>query len=129
MILMIFALFITLFSAGAFISSTTYQAYDNSFSALNYSLPDLWIVTDIEEPLEQPFYDTKKVETTTIDHFKGNLKHYVDHFKVGFYYFDSETLEESKEQYVTGVRISLRAEVPFSSDYYKASTYLIKQVE
>lgn len=127
MILMIFALFIVSFSGVALFSTTTFQAIDNAFTSLNYSLPKSWIVTDIEGPLPTPMYDTIKVETTSIDHLKNNLSHYVDKFQVGFYYFDSKSKEEMSERYVTGVRISLRASVPFRSDYYKSTTYEIEE--
>lgn len=125
MILMIFALFIVSFSGVALFSTTTYQSIDSAFTSLNYSLPDSWIVTDLEEPLPSPMYDTNRVEETSIAHLKNNLAHYVDKFQLGFYYFDSKSKEEMKDRYVTGVRISLRASVPFSPDYYKTTTYEI----
>ena len=62
MILMVFALVIASFSSVMIFSSTTYQAIDSAFTSLNYSLPDLWIVTDVKEPLPSPMYDTYKVE-------------------------------------------------------------------
>lgn len=127
MILMIFALFIISFSGIALFSTTTYQSIDSAFTSLNYSLPDSWIVTDIEEPLPSPMYDTVKVEETSIAHLKNNLAHYIDKFTLGFYYFDSKSKEEMQERYVTGVRISLRASVPFASDYYKTTTYEIEE--
>lgn len=127
MILMIFAMSIISLSSIALFSTTTYQSIDSAFTSLNYSLPDLWIVTDIEEPLPTPVYDTVKVEETSIAHLKNNLAHYVSKFQLGFYYFDSKTKEEMKDRYVTGVRISLKAAVPFMSDYYKATTYEITE--
>lgn len=127
MILMLFALFIVSISSTGLLSTTTYQAIDNAFTSLNYSLPDSWIVTDVEGPLPTPMYDTYKVEETSINHLKNNLAHYVPSFKIGFYYFDSKSKEEVIDRYVTGVRISLRAPVPFSSDYYKTTTYEIEE--
>ncbi|MCQ2792585.1 MAG: hypothetical protein MJ208_03585 [Bacilli bacterium] len=128
MILVIFSLFIISFSGIALFSSTTYQAVHNTFEAMTYSLPSIWQVTDVIEPFAQPYYDTILVEETSLKHFKDNLSHYVKSFQVGFYYFDSSSLKESHERYVTGVRISLRAEIPFSSDYYRATTYEIREV-
>lgn len=125
MILLIFSLFIISFSTVGLFSATTYQAINNSFDSLNYTLVNSWIVTDVVEKLEQPYYDTMRVESSTIEHFKNNLAHYVKSFKVGFYYFNSYTQEEMKERYVTGVRISLRAPVIFASDYYRVTTYEI----
>ena len=125
MIMMIFALFIISFSGVALFSITTYQSIDSAFTTLNYSLPDSWIVTDTEVPLPSPMYDTFKVEETSIKHLKDNLAHYVNKFKVGFYYFDAKSKEEMKERYVTGVRISLRADVPFFKQYYRTTTYEI----
>ena len=125
MILMVFALVIASFSSVMIFSSTTYQAIDSAFTSLNYSLPDLWIVTDVKEPLPSPMYDTYKVEETSIKHLKDNLSHYADKFKIGFYYYDSKSKEEMKDRYVTGVRISLKVAVPFSNDYYKVTSYEI----
>lgn len=127
MILMIFSLFIVSFSGVAIFSTTAFQAIDNAFTTLNYSLPPSWIITDIEGPLPTPVYDTKIVEETSIEHLKNNLSHYVDKFQVGFYYFDSKSKEEMSDRYVTGVRISLKAAVPFRNDYYKATTYEIEE--
>lgn len=127
MILMIFALFIISFSGIAMFSITTYQSIDSAFTSLNYSLPDSWVVTDLEEPLPSPMYDTVRVEETSIAHLKNNLGHYVNKFQIGFYYFDSKSKEEMKDRYVTGVRISLRAAVPFMQDYYKTTTYEITE--
>lgn len=129
MILMIFALFIISFSGVALFTTTTFQSIDNAFTTLNYSLPASWIVTDIEGPLPTPVYDTQIVETTSIEHLKNNLSHYVDKFQVGFYYFDSKSKEEMTDRYVTGVRISLRAAVPFANDYYKSTTYEIEETD
>lgn len=125
MIMMIFALFIISLSGVALFSSTTYQSIDSAFTSLNYSLPDSWIVTDTEVPLPSPMYDTIRVEETSIQHLKNNLAHYVNKFKVGFYYFDAKSKEEMKERYVTGVRISLRVDVPFTEPYYRTTTYEI----
>ncbi|MCQ2796486.1 MAG: hypothetical protein MJ213_04220 [Bacilli bacterium] len=127
MILMIFSLFIVSFSGVALFSTTALQAIDNAFTTLNYSLPPSWIVTDIEGPLPMPVYDTKIVEETSIKHLKSNLSNYVDKFQVGFYYFDSKSKEEMTDRYVTGVRISLKAKVPFRNDYYKSTTYEIEE--
>ncbi|MCQ2794750.1 MAG: hypothetical protein MJ214_00900 [Bacilli bacterium] len=129
MILMIFALFIISFSGVALFTTTTFQSIDNAFTTLNYSLPASWIVTDIEGPLPTPVYDTQIVEATSIEHLKNNLSHYVDKFQVGFYYFDSKSKEEMTDRYVTGVRISLRAAVPFANDYYKSTTYEIEETD
>lgn len=127
MILMIFSLFIVSFSSFALFSTTTFRAIDNAFTSLNYTLPSSWIITDIEGPLPAPVYDTKIVEETSIKHLKNNLSHYVDKFQVGFYYFDSRSKEETTDRYVTGVRISLKAAVPFRNDYYKSTTYEIEE--
>ena len=127
MIVILFALFIVSFSSVGLMSTTTYQAIDSAFTSLNYSLPNSWIVTDAEVPLPTPMYDTYKVEETSINHLKSNLAHYVDSFKVGFYYFDSKSKEQLVGRYVTGVRISLRVSIPFSSDYYKTTTYEIEE--
>ena len=125
MIMIIFALFIISFSGVALFSTTTYQSIDSAFTSLNYSLPDSWIITDTDVPLPSPMYDTVKVEETSIEHLKNNLAHYVKNFKVGFYYFDAKSKEEMKDRYVTGVRISLRADVPFTKPYYRTTTYEI----
>ncbi len=127
MILMIFSLFVISISSIALFSTTTYQAIDNAFTSLNYTLPDSWIVFDVEEKLDTPMYDTMLVESTSIQHLKNNLSHYLNKFNIGFYYFDAKSKEEMEDRYVTGVRISLRAKVPFSSDYYKTTTYQITE--
>ena len=129
MIFIIVSIFFLGFTSVIFYSSNAYNAFNNSFYALDYTLPNQWVVTDIEGKLEKPLYDTHLVEETSIQHFKNNLAGYVNKFEVGFYYFDSETLVESKERYVTGVRLSLKASVPFFDPYYKANVYLIHQGE
>ena len=88
MILLIFSLLVTSFSTVVLFSNSAYQSIDYAFTSLSYALPEEWIVTDVEGPLPSPMYEVSKVEETTINHLKDNLKHYVDSFKVGFYYYD-----------------------------------------
>lgn len=126
MILMLLSLFVLSFTSFALYANTFYHGVDNTFTSINYSLPNLWVVTDIGGELDKPLYDTVLVEETVVNHLSNNLKRYIKHYQVGFYYFDSETLSESEERYVSGVRLSLRADIPFTSAYYKAMTYVIK---
>lgn len=111
-----------------YFSTKNYEAYDHAFTTLNYSLPSLWIVTDVKSSKE-PFYDTYLVEQTVLDHFKNNLSTYISTIKVGFFYFDSKTYLEDLNRYVTGVRISLNAKIPFKEEYYRAMTYTIQRNE
>lgn len=128
MMFMLLALAVLLFSGVSFSSSVIYHAIDNSVAAFDYSLPSLWVVTDVEEELPSPLYDTHLVEASAIQHFSTNLKGYVSSYQIGFYYFDQDTMLESEERYVSGVRVSLRAKVPFTADYYKAMSYVIKEM-
>ncbi|MCQ2753330.1 MAG: hypothetical protein MJ206_03715 [Bacilli bacterium] len=127
MILLLVAIWGLLLGSVSLVSSTVYHSIDHAFTSLNYALPDLWVVTDVEGELEAPLYDTYLVETTSIQHLSHNLKGVIDRYQIGFYYFDAETMEEVEGRYVSGVRLSLRAAVPFTSDYYKAMNYLITE--
>jgi len=128
MIALIFSMSLCLCSSISLINSITQAALDNTLTSLSYSLPKLWVVEEVEGK-ETPMYDTYKVEETSIKHFKNNLKFYLNNFKVGFYYFDSSTLQEMKSQYVTGVRISLKANISLTKTYDKAMTYTIIKKE
>lgn len=124
MIGLIFSMSICLFSSISLVNSITQVALDNTLTSLSYSLPKQWVVEEVEGSTF-PMYDTVKVEESTIKHFKFNLKHYLNAIKVGFYYYDSSTLEEMKSRYVTGVRISLKAKISLNKNYYKAMNYTI----
>lgn len=128
MIGLIFSMSICLFSSISLVNSITNLALDNTFTSLSYSLPKQWVIEDVEGE-EGPRYDVSKVEISTINHFKNNLKNYLKSFKVGFYYFDSSTLEELQSRYVTGVRISLKAKISLNKTYDKAMTYTIIKKE
>lgn len=124
MIAIIFCISILLFSSVSLVSSTRYSAIDNTFISLNYSLPNTWVELE-PEGYSQPMYDRDKVESTTISYVKNNLKSHFESVKVGFYYFDSETLKELDTRYITGVRISLKADITPFRKYSRAMSYSI----
>jgi len=128
MIGLIFSMSICLLSSISLVNSVTQVALDNTFSSLCYSLPRHWIIEDVEG-YDSPVYDVNKVEDMSIKHLRNNLKFYLDNIKVGFYYFDSSTLEEIKSQYVTGVRISLNAKISLNKNYSKAMSFTIIKKE
>ncbi len=92
---------------------------------LSLTLPITWVVTDVMDD-KRPYYDCELIKVSTINYLTNNLKHYVNHIRVGFYFFNSETDEESFYRYVSGVRISLNAKVPFSVDYYQALVFTLR---
>lgn len=125
MIVMLFLMLSIVFSGAFYFTNRRYTRLDSAFQTLDYSLPNLWI-TDIAEKPEHPFYDTKKVEATSIAHFSNNLKGFLPKYEIIFYYFDAKTLEEEiGKDYVTGVRLSIRAQIGLFSNYNKASIYVI----
>lgn len=128
MIALIFSMSLLLSSSVSLIYFTTYTAIDNTFTSLSYSLPNEWIILE-PEGSKKPMYDRVKVENTTIDHLKRNLNFYLDDIHVGFYYFDSETLKELSTRYVSGVRISIKAQITLFKTYSKAMTYTIFKPE
>lgn len=128
MIALIFSMSICLFSSISLINSITQVALDNTFTSLSYSLPRHWVIEEVEG-YSSPMYDTYIVEDTTIKHFKSNLKFYLSNIKVGFYYFDSSTLQETKDRYSSGVRISLKADITLNKKYSKAMTFTIIKKE
>jgi len=128
MIALIFSMSLCLCSSISLINSITSVALDNTFTSLSYCLPKQWVIEDVEGE-KTPMYDTYKVEESTIKHLKSNLKFYLDSIKVGFYYFDSSTLEEMKSRYVSGVRISLKADISLTKKYDKAMTYTVIKKE
>jgi len=127
MIIILFSLFPLLITYTFYISSHRFHILDNSVDSFNYSLPKRWIVLDTTEPLHQPMFDTKLVEETSISHFKNNLKNHLEKITLGFYYFSEETLLESKERYISGVRVSITCNLPFQKDYYKAFSYVVSK--
>lgn len=129
MIILFVALALVLSGGMAFFAFSSTSNLNKTFYSLDYSLPNLWVTLDAPGYKDRPMYDTLIVEDTTIRHFRNNLLAHFNSFKLGFFYFDSKSLEEMKGQYVTGVRISLSASIPFSKDYYKATTYIIEQKE
>lgn len=129
MIILILAVFPMLLTYCVCISSHVYHIVDNTFSSLDYSLPKNWIVLDEKEPLESPMFDTIKVEESTIQHVKNNLKNHLEKITLGFFYFNEETLIESKDRYVSGVRVSFKCSIPFSKSYYKAVDYVVSKVK
>ena len=106
-------------------TSFSYHGLDNTLRSLSNTLSSSWIVTDVEGKGDEPYYDTVLVEETSLKYLKNNLSSYVNNFQVGFYYFDESTLEELTERYVTGVRVSLKAELKFSVQYKKAYSFVI----
>jgi len=111
----------------SFITTSNYASLNNTFESFNYTLSKQWVVTDIEGESVNPIFDSKIVESTSIEHFKANLKGKVDSFKLGFYYFNEETLEETSNRYATGVRVSLKAKLMFNTEFYKASIFEVSK--
>lgn len=125
--LLISSLFL-IFSYSSYKYDVSCNALKNTMISLSYCYPNLWVKTVTQDKEIVPLFDVNLVEETTINHFKNNMKKYVDKLVFGFYYFDSSTLLEVVDPiYTSGVRIRVTISQAFNNSYSEVKIFEIKR--
>lgn len=117
---------VAIFSISFFMSTTTMQGVNRTVLMLPAPIFENSLVLydqNLEEDFE-PYFDNDRLSEYLQVYFKENLFRYVDSYKIGIYYFDSETNAPCTLK-CQAVTVSVNVTLVGFYDYTKSMTYKV----